>query len=294
MTSLHFTKDWPGFLSGTKARQTKCGSISICSDLEQTAQTMLPRVRPPPMERRPALPLPYPLFSGEEPGEKIIEQLLVTAGSTGGPDHLNLAQFAEADSLLLAAIDSVTGDSTLHRAAAAGKIDFIRRIPATFGRQLSQRPDQVRLLWVLTTHQNLSGDTALHAAGRAGSLRGVKAVYRLFHLDDFDVDNENRGPESSSPPAEYWNWADVTEYYDRHAPLPALDFVSTKNVAGRDAAMEARLAGHEEVAIFLDGLAEGLDPDGMRNDKDYLKRARRVALERHWYHDGDDEQEQFR
>ena len=239
------------------------------------------------MERRPALPLPYPLFSGEEPGETIIEQLLATAGSTGGPDHLNIAQFAEADALLLAAIDSVTGDSTLHRAAAAGNIDFIRKIPATFGRQLSQRPDQVRLLWVLTTHQNLSGDTALHAAGRAGSLRGAKAVYRLFHRDDIDVDNENRGPESSPPPAEYWNWAEVTEYYAHHAPLPALDFVCTENFAGRDASMEAHLAGHEALAIFLDGLAEGLDLDGMRNDKDYLRRARCVALERHWYHDGD-------
>jgi ankyrin repeat protein len=56
-----------------------------------------------------------------------------------------------------------------------------------------------RLFWVLMVHQNLAGDTALHAAARAGNPRGVKViVYRLFHGDELNVDYERRGLDPDS------------------------------------------------------------------------------------------------
>lgn len=57
-----------------------------------------------------------------------------------------------------------------------------------------------RLVWVLIVHQNLSGNTALHTAAREGNMKGVKAIYRLFHYMDMD-DND---PESEFP--ENWEY----------------------------------------------------------------------------------------
>jgi len=201
--------------------------------------------------------------------------------------------------LLLRAIDPTTGDSVVHRAAAAGNIDVLNAIPYSFGRNFGNVPKKVRQLWVLVTHQNLAGDTALHAAARAGSVRGVKGVYRLFHVmdcldvDDSFHDDETSRAESASTdypveaPVEYFDWSTAEDEPDAH--LPALDFVCTKNRAGRDAAEEARSVGHEDLAVWLDGLVARLDRDGMREDKDYMRKARLAALENHWYHDDKEE-----
>ena len=201
--------------------------------------------------------------------------------------------------LLLTAIDHATGDSVVHRAAAAGNIDVLNAIPYCFGRNFGQAPENVRKLWVLVTHQNLAGNTALHAAARVGNLRGVKGVYRLFHMfecldvDDSFYDDETSRPESADtenpaePPVEYFDWATAEE--DPYSHLPPLDFVCTKNRAGRDAAGEARTAGHEDLAVWLDGLVARLDRDVMREDEEYMRVAKLTALENHWYY-GDKEE----
>jgi hypothetical protein len=62
-------------------------------------------------------------------------------------------------------------------------------------------------------------------------------------------------------------------------------FVCTKNHAGRDAATEARAAGHDDLAAFLDGLAQRLDHADMRTDEAYIEDARQASLECHWYYD---------
>jgi hypothetical protein len=169
----------------------------------------------------------------------------------------------------------------LHRAAAVGNVDFLRGIRGTFGKQFFHSPGVHRLLWVLFVHRNLVGDTALHAAARTVNLRGVKSIYRLFHGDELDVDNERRGlsTDSGNTPAENWDWD------DSGANIPSLVFVCTKNNAGLDAAAEARAAGHQDLAAWFDVLAQRLDHAGMRADKDYMQTARRTALDIHWYYD---------
>jgi hypothetical protein len=231
---------------------------------------MYPRPPPPPLEARPRLPLSFTVYDNT-PGET--ERLLALAPTDDGT---GLQSYVRGGICLLAAIDPATGDSPLHRAAVAGNYAFMDTMVSCFGPQLGQVPRNRRLLWCLWTHQNLAGDTALHAAARAGSLKGVKGVYRLFHLDAHDPDDDEKcHPES---PAESWEreWMDC-------AGLPALAFVCTKNKAGCDAATEARAAGHHDVAAWLDRVVEKLDPTGKGVDEDYLREARQAALNRHRY-----------
>ena len=75
---------------------------------------------------------------------------------------------------------------------------------------------------------------------------------------------------------------------DGYSNLPALDFVCARNRAGHDAAGEARAAGYEDLAHWLEGLVARLDRDGMREDKDYMREARLTALENHYYHDDEE------
>ena len=172
---------------------------------------MFPGPQAPPVERKPMLPLPYELQHRPElePFEVVIQALLAMAPTadkaslTGYMDAAAYSQLRAGPSdLLLTSIDLATGDSILHRAAAAGDIDVLDAIQTSFGPQISQRPGREWLLWLLITHQNLAGDTALHAAAHAANLRGVKSVYRLFHgFDCLDVkDLETSGPDSEDPP----------------------------------------------------------------------------------------------
>jgi hypothetical protein len=270
---------------------------------------MFPRPPAPPVERKPTLPLPLEIqygVPGLPPFEIVTQTLLAMAETT---DKAHLMPYLEATAyaqlragpsdLLLTAIDPATGDSVVHRAAAAGNINGLDAIISSFGPNFRKVPGKERELWVLVTHQNLAGDTALHSAARAGSVRGVKGVYRLFHIMDFlDIDDSLHDDESSWPetaatdcpaeaPVEYFDWSTAEDEPDAH--LPALDFVFKKNRAGHDAAEEARSAGHEDLAVWLDGLIARIDRDGMREDKDYMQKARQTALENHWYHGDEDE-----
>ena len=250
----------------------------------------------PPVQRKPTLPLPLTDFDfqhdvpGMDSFEVATQKLLAMAETA---DKARLRSRMGASGLLMAAIDPATGDSVVHRAAAAGNLNVLHTIPTWFGRNLSQQPEREREFWLLVTHQNRAGDTALHAAARAGNRRGVKGVYRLFHRQDcFNVDSDDDDPESAQtdPPAEYWDWEAMRDDYP-YDNRPALDFVCTKNRAGRDAAGEARAAGHEDLAVWLDGLVARLDRDGMREDEEYMREARLAALENHRYHEDDDSEE---
>jgi hypothetical protein len=90
---------------------------------------------------------------------------------------------------------------------------------------------------------------------------------------------------------EYWDWVAMKEEDDGYSNLPALDFVCTRNWAGRDAAGEARATGHGELSVWLDGLVARIDRDGMRNDGGYMREARLTALENHGYRGDSDSDE---
>jgi hypothetical protein len=270
---------------------------------------MFPRPPAPPVEHKPTLPLPFEIqhdVPGLPPFEVVTQKLLAmaeTAGKAHLMPYLDVTAYAQLwgspSDLLLTAINPTTGDSIVHCAAATGNINVLNTILYSFGPNFRKMPERERQLWVLVTHQNLAGDTALHAAARTGSVRGTKGVYRLFHMMDCDdVDdslhnNKTSGQESADPdypveaPVEYFDWSTAEDEPDAH--LPALDFVCTQNRAEHDAAEEARSAGHEDLAVWLDGLVARLDRDGMKGDDDYMQKARLTALKNHWYH-GDKEE----
>ncbi len=143
----------------------------------------------PPVVLRPTLPLPLQKYevhceatpeSETEPFEVAVQSSLAmatTADRASLVDYMDRRAYLHLrggpDDLLLTAIDPTTGDSLLHRAAAAGSTDALFAVLQCFGPQLLQRPEQEQALWLLVTHQNLAGDTALHAAARAGSRRGA-------------------------------------------------------------------------------------------------------------------------
>jgi hypothetical protein len=197
--------------------------------------------------------------------------------------------------LFLTAIDPGTGDSTIHRAAAAGNIDALIAVQKSFGRGYAQTPTLWQEHWLLITHQNLAGDTALHAAARTGQLKSLKALYRSFHrtsLSDID-DSLHDDPSSWLQPAgsdmwqehpvESWPWTMHDD--DPLTYLPPLEFLGRKNRSGRDAAAEARFAGHEDLGTWLDELVARNDRDGLARDEAYMRKARQVTLEKYFYHD---------
>lgn len=132
-------------------------------------------------------------------------------------------------------------------------------------------------------HQNLAGDTALHAAARTGSLQGAKGVHRLFHLE------EPTDEYGSSSRIEDYDWD--LENDDPHDLESSLYFLSIKNRAGHDAAAEARATGHDALAAWLDGLAQKIDPAGRRNDEGYLSYLLQEELKYHRYYENDKEKE---
>ncbi|KAK3933856.1 hypothetical protein QBC46DRAFT_430757, partial [Diplogelasinospora grovesii] len=111
-----------------------------------------------------------------------------------------------------------------------------------FRRYLGQQPWKLRLLWVFITHQNHAGDP-----GAGYFLSGVRAVYRLFSsLGRFQRRRTALQNHPPPLPVEEWDWG--TEDNDPYSPARGarLCVYIRKNKAGRDAATDARMAGHEE------------------------------------------------
>jgi len=68
---------------------------------------------------------------------------------------------------------------------------------------------------------------------------------------------------------------------DPYSNLLALDLVLVKKRARRDAAVEALVAGHEDLAVCLGGLAATLDRGGMREDEKYMREARWKVVDKY-------------
>ncbi|KAI1076804.1 hypothetical protein F5B20DRAFT_554658 [Whalleya microplaca] len=244
--------------------------------------------RPPQKIRKPRLPL----LDGQQPSKEVVRCLLNMAAYSDkaaieayvGPIAYNELGGGSLN-LLLKAIDPETGDSALHRAAAADNIGAVSAMAAAFGPQLDQRPADERLKWVLITHQNHAGDTALHVAARAGSRRSATMIYRWFHGDGFeDLENASRGPDSDWPSAENWDWHGLNG-----ENKPALVFICMKNKAGRDAVAEAHQNGHADLAQWLEELAAQLDVDHERTDAAAMRQNEILDLQMHWCLDDDDD-----
>lgn len=132
-------------------------------------------------------------------------------------------------------------------------MEFLIAVRRIFGKQLSQSSRVEWLFWVLMVHQNLAGDMVFYVAARAGILKEAKATYYLFHGNALDIDNKWRSldPDLGDPPVED---QDLDDLDDLDADLPSLAYLCTKNHAGCDAAIEARVAGHENLTVWLDNL----------------------------------------
>lgn len=172
--------------------------------------------------------------------------------------------------IVLRAIDPATGDSLLHRAAAAGNVtamDALRQ----FGRGIQGE----QLSWVFITHENNAGETALHAAARAGNKMGAAAVYRAFHRMDLGGDLE----DPDDPVG--WVWESQEGGFPNHEP--PLAFVCTRNKQGRDAAAVAREAGFEDLALWFENLAGRLDINRQRHDEEAMRQIKRRVPNDYWY-----------
>lgn len=165
--------------------------------------------------------------------------------------------------LLLTAIDPDTRDSTVHAAASNPSTAALASV-----RSLS-RGLLGSLRHAVLTHQNAAGDTAMHVAARAGVQDVVTAVYRVFHDDSVPGPGDDWREEGVEFPAEEWEYEE--DMREAGAHVPGLMFLLTKNAAGLDAAAEARAAGHEDVAVWLDNVVARLDPDNERAEEEGRK-----------------------
>jgi ankyrin repeat protein len=154
--------------------------------------------------------------------------------------------------LLLMAISPATGDSVLHTAFIAQRLEMVSAINGMFRSHGLHFPARQFLI----LHSNNSGDTILHLAARSGLQKMVTAAYRVFHYDS--LPDEER---FSWPPAEEWDLGMHDE--DR---VPPLLFLVARNTAARDAADEAQHHGHDDIARFLRNLVERIDPLNSRSN----------------------------
>src|SRR4051812_39137163 len=119
------------------------------------------RPPPPPVELKPTLPL---ILEAERnnitrvdhaTSEDVIQQVMTMAEMGNEAEQGKLIEYIGRN-LLLTAIDPMTGDSFIHRAAATGNIAGLNTILHNWGRgNWGNNGQRVRELWLLITHQNL-------------------------------------------------------------------------------------------------------------------------------------------
>lgn len=160
------------------------------------------------------------------------------------------------------AIDPNTEDSLLHVAVRAGSMNGVVSLMARFDRVMRTcgGPRNPFYIWerhAFIAHQNRNGDTVFHVAARRGNLKLVIMLYRFIYnhwsatcpdLEDEEAPENGEFPETA----------------DEGESSPSLMLLITRNRAGRDAASDARSVGNNEIAGWLDAVANRLDPEGNR------------------------------
>ncbi|KAH7317045.1 hypothetical protein B0I35DRAFT_410155 [Stachybotrys elegans] len=160
-------------------------------------------------------------------------------------------------SLLLMLVNPSTGESMLHAAIDAQRIDSVIRLRRFFTPSV---PRYERAYHLLAVHRTWStGDTVLHIAARSGIQDMVTAAFRFMACDwlpgeprPFPGTSEDACFAADQP-------LDVLR-------LPRLVFLLAENNFGRDAAAEASLAGHGQVAEWLRRVIENHDCFNQRQD----------------------------
>ncbi|KAM7193070.1 hypothetical protein V8F20_008586 [Naviculisporaceae sp. PSN 640] len=205
--------------------------------------------------------------------------------------------------VLLLAIDPVTGNSLLHSAISARRVDNADLLMGLFGPEMGHsgsRPTLGRNIAIrkLFWHANRKGDTFLHTAVRTGDLVTVVGAYRVFcgsELDDLvndengkeqeDEDYVDMGPDNDMDVAGGGDGlSDKTEdvdettweaWYGAAEWVEKLLFVIARNAAGKTAEDIARELGHQKIVVWLGRLANKLDPKGRRESQEEIDRMQR-------------------
>lgn len=166
----------------------------------------------------------------------------------------------------LQAIDTETGDSALHIVAKSAALDAVSKISMTF----DDRNNNRFYRWgrhALFVHQNHAGDTIFHVAARSGKQNLLTMLFRTFE-NHWSASCPEVNVMDDGPPEDEIFPVDL-EYlsHEYQAVAPKLLLLITRNKMGRDAAAEARHAGNEDLARWLDAVVLCLDRGGKRRQE---------------------------
>ncbi|KFG85727.1 hypothetical protein MANI_021119 [Metarhizium anisopliae] len=173
---------------------------------------------------------------------------------------------------LVQAIDPDTEDSLLHVAVRAGSMNGVVSLMERFGcvmRTCGFGPRNPFYIWerhAFIAHQNRNGDTVFHVAARGDNLKLVIMLYRFIdsHWSATCPDLEDPEDLDGEEAPENWEFPETADEFESSHSLMLL---ITRNRAGRDAASEACCVGNNEIAEWLDAVANRLDPEGNRRSK---------------------------
>ncbi|WYZ44773.1 hypothetical protein EsH8_VIII_000089 [Colletotrichum jinshuiense] len=197
---------------------------------------------------------------------------------------INVGRSCESNALavLFMAIEPDTGNSLIHTAVAARRIDAMDTLRRCF------RADNMmkfkKLFDILYCHQNRAGNTILHSAVQTGEQDIVTAAFRIFHGDHLTVVDDAWQRSSQPPAAEDLPWS---EEDDDGMRIPHLMFLLKQNAHGRTAAAEARALGHDNLAVWLEEILQRSDPQRERDNPDTAQLWREFCADYYGYVDSE-------
>ncbi|KAM7187195.1 hypothetical protein V8F33_011374 [Rhypophila sp. PSN 637] len=216
--------------------------------------------------------------------------------------------------VLLLAIDPPTGNSLLHSAIAAKRVENASGLMGLFGPEMGHNgadPANGRNVAIrkLVWHLNKEGETVLHAAVRSGDLRAVVGLWRVIcfkGVKDLLVEASEGEPEGEVGDGEDADWArfehkepvnkfdvgegeyrtdiDETTWKEWKDALwvEKLLFVLVRNKEGKTAEELARDLGYERIVVWLGRLTETLDPKKRRESEFEMARMKRYVTWRNY------------
>lgn len=172
------------------------------------------------------------------------------------------------------ALDLETGGTVLHIAALRGHLECIKATRRSF---FSRCPNPLMDIDVynFVTQQDFQGNTALHCAVQQGNTDIVRSVYRYASRNFFP------GEEPTNCASRPIEEAQAHDFSSEESLAKMLAFIRARNLAGRDAGAEARLAGQEANAKWCDEVVTRLDPDNKYDTDEAIQLLTQQVKERH-------------
>ncbi|KAG9254342.1 uncharacterized protein F5Z01DRAFT_750249 [Emericellopsis atlantica] len=171
--------------------------------------------------------------------------------------------------VLFMAIEPTTGNSLMHTAVIAQRIDVMDYLRAFRShRPAAYRPPH----YALWSHQNHDGNTMLHSAVQSGQKELVVAVFQIFRDGNIDELDELLRSEE----ADDWGFDNDNEE-EFHLRLGELVLLLRENAKGRSAADEAQALGHTDIATWLERTTQLDDPLRERNDPSIVQIWREIC-----------------